>query len=456
MRAIMLNLKDDDMDFSLFVPPDQMECLKLIGIAKDEGQVDQEELNNFFNYLRKEFNSIFYTGEVLQSDQNGNFVVEYTFLVKDEGLLKQFSKLHNQLFNNLKKMESDMAQARAPYKLWTIQALMNECKQRQFNPKDYQSVKDKNILVQLLEQNDQNKKKSAPTTTTAAAAPAAQKPAAKAPAKPAATKAPAKPKPAPVEEPVVEEEVFEEVAEEEQPIEETEETFEEFAEETTEEEQPIEEEQPAEETEEVFEEVEAPAPAPVKPSKPAQKPAAKPKAGKPAAEAEAPKEKKVTAVSSLMEQIKDKGLWVKGCQFLSNDEKQRLLDAKTEKERKVIYAIVEKKLASTKAILSEKMKGVVHNKKKTEEAVEGVVEAVEEITEEVAEETAQPVAPAKPAPKPAPKPAAKPVAQKPTAQAPAKPSGVKPAAKPVAQAPAKPAAPKAPATAPKAPAKAVK
>lgn len=42
----------------------------------------------------------------------------------------------------------------APYKMWTIVALKNECKQRGFSPKEFTNVTDKAVLVKLLEMDD--------------------------------------------------------------------------------------------------------------------------------------------------------------------------------------------------------------------------------------------------------------------------------------------------------------
>ena len=48
-------------------------------------------------------------------------------------------------------------------------------------------------------------------------------------------------------------------------------------------------------------------------------------------------------VVKLNVELKEAGLWRKGCQFLSSDEKTKLLNAKSKKMQNVIYKIVERK-----------------------------------------------------------------------------------------------------------------
>lgn len=63
---------------------------------------------------------------------------------------------------------------------------------------------------------------------------------------------------------------------------------------------------------------------------------------KPARTAKSKPEK--NEVVNLNNQLKEKKLWIKGCQFLSRAEKEKLLNAKTKKSRNAIYNIVKAKL----------------------------------------------------------------------------------------------------------------
>jgi len=67
-------------------------------------------------------------------------------------------------------------------------------------------------------------------------------------------------------------------------------------------------------------------------------------------------EKPKKRVVGLNQELMDKKLWIKGCQFLSSEKKQMIIDAKTEVEREKIYKEVRKKYKQVLKTQSEKQK----------------------------------------------------------------------------------------------------
>ena len=297
----------------------------------------------------------------------------------------------------------------APYKLWTLQALKNECTQRKFDSKDFSEVKEKNVLIKLLEADDAGKLVSAPEPKKGkknASAPEPKKD--KKTEKRSeemedeledeipVSSPPVKGKKKPDLAPVVEVDELEEELEEELPAPPQPKKGKKNA-------SPVPEPEPEElddelEIDEVEEVPEPPkkgkknasAPEPKKDKKVEKVPTPEPsKKGKKTApvddevedeiedEVTAPKVKKNMAKDTagknliiaesvkLNEQLKAKGLWVKGCQFLSKLEKTNLLKAKTEAQRKVIYDVVETKLSSVSKVSSQNLKKYQEDKKKS-------------------------------------------------------------------------------------------
>jgi len=374
MKNIDKNITD--FQFSLFIPENSSDSqVNLVCILKgDVKKISYEDFIEFcairdgvIEFLKIEYDGVYLTGDAFTypyDEKNNSSVIEYQLTVRNVLLYEIIEKQNNKLtFINKKGLETIMTK-QAPYKLWTLEALKNECKQRQFDPATYKDIKDKSILVKLLESVD--------AETKAPAEPVAKAPAKKAEAPKAPVKKPA-PKPKPVEE-------VEEVPEETNDIEDLDEP-----------------------EVEVETEVKKPVPAKkVVPPTPGKKaPVAQPKAPvatkKIETGTEAPVKKSnkeaLKSVVELNEKLRKANLWISGCQFLSSDKKQALLDAKTDKDRKAIYGELEKKRAEINLALSEKMKGKALAKK-AEAIAEEVPEVVEEVEEVVKPTPAKKVVPA--------------------------------------------------------------
>ena len=243
-----------------------------------------EDRDGILKMLKTEYDGVYLDGDVYQypfDKENNVACLEYPLKVVNLNLYNIFVKLHNNKSTFINKIGLETAMAKqAPYKLWTIEALKNECTQRKFDPATYKNVSNKNVLVKALELNDaEGKKESAP-------APVVEKKTVKAP-------------------------VVEKKTVKAPPV-------------------------PKKKTEEKAE-------APVVETEKAEKPK------RPAPD--------LSSVVNLNQKLRDAGLWKTGCQFLTTDEKNKLIAAKTDKERKAIYDALEKKRTTINATLSEKMKG---------------------------------------------------------------------------------------------------
>jgi hypothetical protein len=268
-----------------------------------------------FDFLEKS-EGLFFKGQLEEGiTEKGDRVFEYLFWDL-YGLEDSFVWE----FNNKKELEVVMSQ-RAPKKLWSLKALLAECKRK--NIKVAKDETDKGVLAALLDAVDVAEVEEEVEELVEDG----------------------------VEGEELEDEVEgEELVEEEVEGEELEEELvEEELEDGVEGEELVEEEVEGEELEEELVEEE-------ENQKPEQK---KEKAMKKESTEKAGKTGKAQVTLSakdLNEKIRNKKLWRSGCQFLSNDEKLQLLRAKNAAEREVVYKLVEKKSKKSRAAQSKKMK----------------------------------------------------------------------------------------------------
>lgn len=345
-------LKQANFQFSLFIPDNSsvglvnLVCIfncNLKEIGFDDFKEFCEIRDDVINFMKTEYDGVYLAGDAFQYEydkKNETTLVEYPLDIKNLLLYEHIEKNKNKLtFTNKKGLETIMTK-QAPYKLWTLEALKNECKQRTFDPSTYKDIKDKSILVKLLESVDAEAKTPAPKT------PAVEKPVAK-------KKAPPVPKKKDIKK-VEEPNDVDDLDEPELELE-------------TEPETPTPKKAPVAKKKVV----------PPVPKKEVEKKESKPSQAKSNKSA-------LESVVGLNDKLRKAGLWISGCQFLTADQKQALLDAKTEKEKKAVYDELAKKRAIINSTLSEKMKGRAIVKKAdgvVESKDNGEVEEVEEVKE---------------------------------------------------------------------------
>jgi hypothetical protein len=146
-----------------------------------------------------------------------------------------------------------------------------------------------------------------------------------------------------------------------------------------------------------------------KAAKPAAAPAVKPVTKKVAASKEKTTKPQLPSSGEVNEQLRKKGLWLPGMQFISKEMRMEVLSGDPKAVKRVTKHL-EGVMSNIKSTLSEKMTTVMADRK-----AQGLPVGRQ------AGSVSAPKAPAKPAPKPAAKAPAKP-APKPAAKAPAKPA----------------------------------
>ncbi len=265
-------------------------------------------------------------------------------------------------------MEHEMS-TQAPYKMWTIVALKNECKQRGFSPKEFTNVTDKAVLVKLLEMDD---KKGIDAETSLPS----KKESKKVSSKKVSSKKEIEPEDDELEDLDDELEPDDELEDElDDELEEDDELDDELDDEPVSKKKPIKKEKPAP----VVKKKDPPAPVVKKKNQPKENPAEKamretkeilnkksaPEKKEKVVDPNAPKKKLYGDIVSikksdggvkeykpfhassvkLNEKLKKAGLWISGCQFLTAAEKEQLYAGKNNpKEVKKVHDIVAAKL----------------------------------------------------------------------------------------------------------------
>ena len=276
-----------------------------VDLVESENNNVEKIVNDLIRFIRS-FDGIYFDGFFDKTIDEKVIIYHVGFLVKNEKLKKILSdKLNNTITNN--QLEHIMSSKQAPYKLWTLTSLKNECKQRKIDISKLMKVKNKMVFVELLMADDQ------PTTKKESSK----------------VKPKAKPKAKPIDD-ELEDELDDDELEDELDDEE------------------LEDEKP----------------------KPKSKLKVKPKAKPIDDELEddeleddeledekekekLPKKKRAPRIVKLNVKLKEKKLWRSGCQFLSSEEKQQLLSAKNKAECEVVYKILEKKMKKISKVLSK-------------------------------------------------------------------------------------------------------
>lgn len=260
---------------------------KLSELLSDHKTKCLEDINCIIQDLKKNITGVYHTSNIEYDGENidDSSWFKYTFKCYNYDFLT-FIKANKRLtFNNKTELEIIMSDKKVPYSLWSVTALKNECKARNFDTADYAEIEDKQILVELLKQDDSLKAGSDDDVLKA----------------------------------VGDDDVLEEEEEEEKPKKKVE-------------------------------------------KKKVEKKVEEPK-----------KKKKVENKVNLNEELRSAGLWKKGCQFLSTQKKQQLLDCKDEKARKVIYDELDVINEGIKIKLSQKMKEKHAEKSSVSPAVVGCI-----------------------------------------------------------------------------------
>ena len=124
----------------------------------------------------REFDGIYFDGATIDNgyvSADGCHYLEYHFKVMTdieiaELIVKHFKQLK---INTTQRLEAIMAKtatkSSAPYKLWSIQTLKEECKRRKFKKADYAELDNKKALIALLEADDAGTAKKTPAKKTA-------------------------------------------------------------------------------------------------------------------------------------------------------------------------------------------------------------------------------------------------------------------------------------------------
>lgn len=107
-----------------------------------------------FEHIRS-YDGIYYKNKYTDSVlYNKTYEIKYEYFVVNNKLKENLLKINNKVYNNIKQMESDIM---APYKVWSLTSLKDECKRRNMKESDYKDIVDKDILAELLITNDKKK-----------------------------------------------------------------------------------------------------------------------------------------------------------------------------------------------------------------------------------------------------------------------------------------------------------
>ncbi|MHA2366777.1 MAG: hypothetical protein ACXAC7_22695, partial [Candidatus Hodarchaeales archaeon] len=156
---------------SLLVPEIEMTCIIPYNLheASNQDRMAYLHIESQVRSWLREFEGIYFDGVTIDngySSADGFHCLEYHFKVMAdmelvESIVKHFKQLK---INHTQRLEAIMAKGNAPYKLWSIQTLKDECKRRKFKKADYADLDNKKALIALLEADDA--KSTTKSTTT--------------------------------------------------------------------------------------------------------------------------------------------------------------------------------------------------------------------------------------------------------------------------------------------------
>jgi hypothetical protein len=283
--------------------------------------------NKFEKYLREDLGCFYYSTESLGWDSDKKYwVFNQNFVYLDVDKINELVSLKS-ITINIKQTVEEIIMSRAPYKIWSISALKDELAGRGFEKKDFADETDKYKLVALLNADDDSKANG-----------------------------------------VKSEDVKEDVKEtSDVPVKTEEIGEEEFEEDAGDEFDKMDRGKlkkyiakngldvkvyKKDTDDEIRGKIRA-----CLAKKTTEKPEPKEPTSSPESSEKKDEQKPISAprVVKLNDELKKKGLWVKGAQFFSSEEKTKLLNAKNEKQRKELYALLGAKVSKLRKLQSQTM-----------------------------------------------------------------------------------------------------